>query len=602
MPLDAVAGRRRGAARDGRRLGRSRPHELSSSPAAATSRERRPTRARSSSTQDGTGLAARRRLRRRPTNPREPDSGSRRSRPRAGSITAAPRRPRRRPPSPPRPARRPAGAVRLAIGGHRRAWTAATGGSGQGYAPTSISGGDRPRQGDGRGRRRPGGAAVRRRARLARRRAARRGRRAPLPRADPGRGRADVRPARARRHRRAAATRRSRAAFADAAAPQGTGAAPEGVDAAAVAAARERRRAPGASSRSTCAPRRARCASSRSTTPSGSLAGGPDGPQAAVAARRHGRTRASRGIPWSWSAAPRWTARSAMPRADDADRELALLAGHASAYVATAGVDDPADPHFGGVLSRTEVTSAGAGAPLAVCPVIDARLRASAVDRRVRRTSFDESEVHPPDQRGAADARRRASAASTPAPGVAPVTAMSEPLVEDVALDASQRTFPVGFAQPIGVTGYRPRAAAVPVAATRRAARWSRRARTPASSCRCDQCVLWSATCTSTVPTDIAFALVEPAGRAVRRRPPRGRLGRSTPARDRPRRERARRRRPARRLLPADGGRRRRDRDDVGPSHHHADPGHRASRCWTCRARSRSRRSRPARAASPTSP
>ena len=51
----------------------------------------------------------------------------------------------------------------------------------------------------------------------------------------------------------------------------------------------------------------------------GRLAGGPDGPQAQWLRDVMEQAR-GRGIPWSWSAARRWTARSAKPRADDADR------------------------------------------------------------------------------------------------------------------------------------------------------------------------------------------------------------------------------------------------------------------------------------------
>src|SRR5207237_76961 len=71
------------------------------------------------------------------------------------------------------------------------------------------------------------------------------------------------------------------------------------------------------------------------------------------------RRRARRGGPRDDPAARR-------PPAADAADEAALLAGHASAYVATAGVDDPADRHFGGVLSESTLSPAGAMAPLPV--------------------------------------------------------------------------------------------------------------------------------------------------------------------------------------------------------------------------------------------
>jgi hypothetical protein len=197
-----------------------------------------------------------------------------------------------------------------------------------------------------------------------------------------------------------------------------------------------------------------------------------------------------------------------MPRADDADLELALLAGHASAYVATAGIDDPLDPHFGGVVSHTEIAPAGAAAPLAVFQSSTLGYAPPRVTGEFDEESFDESEITRQTSAallmldvavGRFDART----------GVAPVTAMAEPLVEGVALDATQRSFPVGFAQPLGVIGSDPAQL-----------RFLRRdeatgALAPASAYTgvflpLDQCVLWSSTCDSTVPTDIAFSSSNP--------------------------------------------------------------------------------------------
>ena len=93
--------------------------------------------------------------------------------------------------------------------------------------------------------------------------------------------------------------------------------------------------------------------------------------------------------------------------------------------------------------------------------------------------------------------------------GVAPVTAMAEPLVEDVALDASQRTFPVGFAQPLGVTALRSRAAAVPAPrrGERRAGPGERvHRRLPAAG----PVRVVVGDVHSTVPTDIAFGTSNP--------------------------------------------------------------------------------------------
>jgi hypothetical protein len=89
--------------------------------------------------------------------------------------------------------------------------------------------------------------------------------------------------------------------------------------------------------------------------------------------------------------------------------------------------------------------------------------------------------------------------------GVAPVTAMSEPLVDTIALDSSLRIIPVGFALPLGVS-------AVDPAPMRFLAREEAGGPLqPASGFNGvflpqHQCVLWSRACDSVVPTDIAFS------------------------------------------------------------------------------------------------
>ena len=93
----------------------------------------------------------------------------------------------------------------------------------------------------------------------------------------------------------------------------------------------------------------------------GRLAGGPDGAQAQWLRDVMDR-RARAGIPSIVVGSVPLDGAQRMPPADDADEEIALLAGHASAYVATAGVDDPADPHFGGVLSQSDDLAPGAAA------------------------------------------------------------------------------------------------------------------------------------------------------------------------------------------------------------------------------------------------
>ena len=185
-------------------------------------------------------------------------------------------------------------------------------------------------------------------------------------------------------------------AFASAPAPQGTGDAPAGVDLAHRHAARGAR-AParrGARSRSTCRRAAGTVRVIAIDNAAGRLAGGPDGAQARwiretmEQARRHGFPSIVVG------SMPLDDTQAAKPAEDAAD-EIALLAGHASAYVATAGVDDPADRHFGGVLAQSVVAAPGVAALAHAAPVLDARLRAGP-------------ELHgrPRSTRGGASARR----------------------------------------------------------------------------------------------------------------------------------------------------------------------------------------------------
>ena len=209
----------------------------------------------------------------------------------------------------PRPARRaglragrdrptPGDAVRLAIGGHPACLDRCTGGGGQGLTPGRPCRARRSRAsksmvaaGNGPAALLFGGGRASRR-----RRAAGRGRRTPLPRADAGRGRADLRPARARRHggRRRRRVRRARSPTRPH--RRGRGAAPDGVDAAAVTQP-ESRRAPRRVLRVRRARRGGHGARRRDRQrrrPPGRRAGRTAG---AVAARRHGRSARDRGIP-----------------------------------------------------------------------------------------------------------------------------------------------------------------------------------------------------------------------------------------------------------------------------------------------------------------
>ena len=174
-----VAGRRRGAARDGRRLGRSRRHELS-----AVRRSRSPAddvqhaRVRP---RPGRHRPGARRARRRGDQPARARSGR-------GVRDRAPvrsRRPRSRPSAGLRARRDRYDARRRGTARDRRARDVPGPLHGRrrpGPDPRCpCRGGDHAREVDGRGRGRPGRAAVRRWARLARRRGAGRGRRPPLP-------------------------------------------------------------------------------------------------------------------------------------------------------------------------------------------------------------------------------------------------------------------------------------------------------------------------------------------------------------------------------------------------------------------------------------
>ena len=343
-----VAGRRRRAPRDGRRLGRHRRHEL-------------PTVGRSRPAADDAEHA---RLR----------PGRRRHRPGARRQSPAPR------PDPaaatgwrPTPARAGSSmAARLVHPSGLRGGRARHAGTGRGAPrdrrapgmPGPLYRGRRPgpdpgrpsqrggraREDDGRRRRRPVGAARRRRARLARRRAA---------------GRSG-----ARRYRElvedadvptyvlpgpgiswAAATRRSRARSPMPRLPKGPGATPEGVEDGAITPFE------GAGERVFAFDLRAAAGTVRVVAIDNAAGRWPAGRTTQAQWLREVMEQAR--APWHPGGRRRQCV--AGRRAADAARGrrrggLALLVGHASAYVATAGVDDPADPHFGGVLSRTEIS------------------------------------------------------------------------------------------------------------------------------------------------------------------------------------------------------------------------------------------------------
>ena len=517
---------------------------------AATCRGRRPTRARFVLDAGRQRPAARRRAGTQ-TDPREP-------RPRSAANASARRLEHggrasvhaRRPSSRPRPARRP-GAVRLAVGGHPACLDRCPGGGGQGLTPdVHLQRGARPREDDGRRRRRPRGAAHRRRARLARRRAAGPGGRPPLPRAHEGAGvptyvlpgPGDL---------PGGGDEAFARAFAAAPAPQGTGAAPDGVDVGRVTQPEGAGAGARSSSRSTCAPRRAPSASSPSTTPRAASPAGRTDRRRSGCARSWSSARraASRS---SWSAARRWTARSGCRAPTTPSEELALLAGHASAYVATAGVDDPARPALRRRAEPERGLAPGAAAPLTL-------FQSSTLGYAPARSPWQIE-----DDYDEAEFTRQTSAALLmidvavgrfdPTTGVAPVTAMSEPLLEALALDSLARTIPLGWALPLGVTAADP----APLRFLLRdedsepseplePAQRLQRGPPAAGPMRAVVVVLRQRR-----PDRHRVHLVEPADRALRRGPAR-RTGERIQARPEIVLDaaRARRRRPARLLLPA---------------------------------------------------
>ena len=292
------------------------------------------------------------------------------------------------------------------------------------------------------------------------------------------------------------------AAFADAAAPEGSGAAPDGVDLGAIAQpeAAGGRRVFAFDVQATAGTVRVVAIDNAD----GRLAGGADGPQARWLRDVMDGAR-TLGIPVIVVGSASLDGEQQMPRADDAADELALLAGHASAYVATAGIDDPQNPHFGGVLSRTDVV--GADAPLAI---FQSSTLGYTAPRSLMRFDEDVDEAEFTRQTNAALLLLDVAVGQLDTrTGVAPVTALSEPLVDSISIDTSVQAIPVGFAQPLGV-------AAIDPAPGRFLWRESDGAPLqPASAYNgvflpLDQCVLWSATCDSAVPTDLAFASSTP--------------------------------------------------------------------------------------------
>jgi hypothetical protein len=209
------------------------------------------------------------------------------------------------------------------------------------------------------------------------------------------------------------------------------------------------------------------------------------------------------------------TTQQATP-ASDAAAEIALLAGHASAYVATAGTDDPLEQRFGGTLTQSFAGPSPGAPPLLL-------LQSSTL-------GYAPSQAALYGDRPSEEAFNRQTAAALMMidvavdrldrqTGLAPVTVMSEPLLEGLTLDESSGAVPLGWAQQLfaiaGEASPQRYLVKPPGAAEPRPAGPQRLVGLPL-----DQCRLWSASCAFQVPTDIAFTSSNTeVGRIVAARP-----------------------------------------------------------------------------------
>jgi hypothetical protein len=240
-------------------------------------------------------------------------------------------------------------------------------------------------------------------------------------------------------------------AFATAPAPQGSGEAPTGID---VLTVPQPGPAVAGQARSTFAfDVRAAAGTVRVIAidnAAGRLAGGPDGVQARWIRETMEQARASGFPSIVVGSVPLDGSQDAKP-AEDAVDEIALLAGHASAYVATAGVDDPADQFFGGALSQSVVPAPGAATGLTL-------LQSSTLGYAPsQRFAVDPEEEEDTRQTSAALLMIDVAVGRLePSTGVAPVEVVSEPLLNGLALDQGSREIPLGWALPLFVTASDP--------------------------------------------------------------------------------------------------------------------------------------------------
>jgi hypothetical protein len=204
----------------------------------------------------------------------------------------------------------------------------------------------------------------------------------------------------------------------------------------------------------------------------GALEGGPDGAQAAwlreVMEQARGLGYASIAI----GSMPLDASQQAKPAADAA-AEIALLAGHASAYVATAGVDDPLDQHFGGTLTQSLAPTPGGSPPL---PVLQSSTLGYAPSQALL---FGERPTEESFNRQTAAALMLLDVAVDQLDrqtGLAPVSIMSEPLLDGLSLDGGSTAVPLGWAQQLF--------ASATSSSSERTSRRARPVRNASSACR----------------------------------------------------------------------------------------------------------------------
>jgi hypothetical protein len=288
-------------------------------------------------------------------------------------------------------------------------------------------------------------------------------------------------------------------AFASAPAPQGTGETPGGIDLLTVA--QPEAAVPGQARSTFAFDVRAAAGTVRVVAidnAAGRLAGGPDGPQAHWIRDTLEQARAA-GVPSIVvGSLPLDGTQHATPAEDAAD-EIALLAGRASAYVATAGVDDPADPYFGGVLSQSLAQPDGAAAPLTL---LQSSTLGYAPSQRFSADDGDDDEI-PRHSTAALLMIDVAVGHLNPSTGIAPVEVVSEPLQRGLTLDRGSRTVPLGWALPLFVTAAdpSPRRFLMPGAPGEPPRPASPRVSRP----QIDQCRFYLRSCATVVPSALAF-------------------------------------------------------------------------------------------------